>query len=252
MTIFNISYKYRLYPNVTQENQISINFNCCRLIYNLMLKDKIEGFKRSREIPLVYPKMYFDRNPSLLAGDLSSFSFEQYHLEKAFRHYLFDQNCNFPKYKISKLGRKSYTTKNQNTSIKICKNKIVLPTLGTVKARTHRMPLQDAKIKSATISQDGDGKYYVSVQFQFEKAIKEFPVNPKTTIGLDYKSDGLYMSSNGKTPKNWKKFFREGEKKIAKEERKLRNKKKGSNNYKKQMMRMKCTQLLDCYVDGSR
>ena len=59
-------------------------------------------------------------------------------------------------------------------------------------------------------------------------------------IGLDYKSDGLYMDSNGNVGTNHK-FYRESQKKLAKEQRKL-SRMKGSkknepksNNYVKQL-----------------
>lgn len=62
----------------------------------------------------------------------------------------------------------------------------------------HRLPEKDWKIKSATISQYGDGTYYISILFEYE----DFPVSPapvteEQVVGLDYKSAGLYMNSNG-------------------------------------------------------
>ena len=57
-------------------------------------------------------------------------------------------------------------------------------------------------------------------------------------IGLDYKSDGLYMDSNGNIGSNHK-YYRESHKKLAKEQSKLSRKigsKKNqtkSNNYLK-------------------
>lgn len=238
MTIFNISYKYRLYPNNPQAKQIAINFECCRKIYNLMLQEKIREYERTHQVPIVYPEMYFEKNKDLLLGDKEAYSFEQYHLEKAFRHYLYNKDCSLPHPKVSKYTRKSYTTRNKNNTIQIIDNKVNLPTLGMVKAKIHRLPLANWIIKSATISQDGDDKYYVSILFKAEKQIEEVPVDPNTTIGLDYKSDGLYMSSNGKLPKDWRKCFREGEKKISKAEKQLKRKVKDSNNYKKQMKKI--------------
>lgn len=61
MTIFNISYKYRLYPNNPQAQQIAINFECCRKIYNLMLQEKIREYERTHQVPIVYPEMYFEK-----------------------------------------------------------------------------------------------------------------------------------------------------------------------------------------------
>ena len=54
---------------------------------------------------------------------------------------------------------------------------------------------------------------------------------------LDYKSDGLYMDSNGKIASGHK-FYRESQKKLTKAQRKWKNKKIGSKNYEKQKLRI--------------
>ena len=63
-----------------------------------------------------------------------------------------------------------------------------------------------------------NGKHYVSVLFEFEADIPS--VTPVTAIGLDYKSDGLYMDSEGNLGSNHK-YFREGLERLAKAQRKL-------------------------------
>ena len=49
------------------------------------------------------------------------------------------------------------------------------------------------RLKQATVSRESDGSYYVSVLYEYEAAIMPQAVNPEQVIGLDYKSDGLYM-----------------------------------------------------------
>lgn len=146
----------------------------------------------------------------------------------------------FPKFKSAKHSRKSYTTNNQKGTVAIIDNKYIrLPKIGKVKAVIHKIPDVDWTIKSATISQDGDGKYYVSVLFEFEKVINNVVISDRV-LGLDYASDGLYMDSNGNKGSNHK-YYRESQKKLAKEQRKLsrmKGSKKGevkSNNYIKQL-----------------
>ena len=43
----NIAYKYRLYPNVKQQELFMKTFGCCRKVWNLMLNDKIENYKQT-------------------------------------------------------------------------------------------------------------------------------------------------------------------------------------------------------------
>lgn len=51
-------------------------------------------------------------------------------------------------------------------------------------------------LRSATVSQERDGSYHISVLFEYEKEI--LPVtDPKRVIGLDYASGGLYVDDAG-------------------------------------------------------
>ncbi len=92
------------------------------------------------------------------------------------------------------------------------------------------------KLKSATVSMDSDGKFYASCLFEYEELIA---VNGSTdkVIGLDYKSDGLYMDSDGNIGSNHK-YYRESHDKLARAQCKLKHKTIGSNNYRKQQLRI--------------
>ena len=65
-------------------------------------------------------------------------------------------------------------------------------------------------IKSATVSQGSDGKYYAAVLFEFEKPANNYVVDRTKAIGLDYASDGLYVDNNGKVGTNHK-YYRESQ-----------------------------------------
>ena len=45
------AYKYRLYPTSKQEEFIQKTFSCVRLVYNLMLQDRIDIYKEMRKNP---------------------------------------------------------------------------------------------------------------------------------------------------------------------------------------------------------
>ena len=146
----------------------------------------------------------------------------------------------FPKFK-SRKSRNSYTTNNQRGTIAIIDDKYIkIPKVGKVKAVIHRKANADWKIKSATISKEKDGSYYISVLFEYDKAENTYIVDKTNAIGLDYKSNGLYMDNNGNVGTNHK-YYRESHDKLAKEQRKL-SRMKGSkknesksNNYIKQL-----------------
>ena len=242
----NISIKYRLYPNEEQKVYFAKTFGCCRKIYNLILADKISLYKSSKTFGRHTPAMYKDTYPYLKEVDSLALANVQMHLQTAFKNCFSKKRKaknGFPKFKSAKRSRKSYTTNNQNGTVDLGKNCIKLPKVGKVKAVIHRVPEDDWILKSATVSQDSAGDYFVSVLFEYEKEITWTYKNSTNAIGLDYKSDCLYIESNGKKAMVHK-YYRESHNRLAKEQRKLSRKigsKKNaikSNNYLKQLKRV--------------
>ncbi|MDD6259035.1 MAG: transposase [Erysipelotrichaceae bacterium] len=240
----NKAIKYRVYPTDEQNAMFSQTFGCCRKVYNLMLSDKIEGYKATGKFPAVTPARYKDEYPYLREVDSLALANVQMNLQAAF-HNTFDKyrrkKNGFSKFKSAKHSRRSYTTNNQKGTVAIIDNKYIrLPKIGKVKAVIHRIPDSCWIIKSATVSQDSDGKYYISVLFEFDKVENTYIADKANAIGLDYASDGLYVDSNGNVGTNHK-YYRESHDKLAKAQRKLsrmQGSKKNqpqSNNYMKQL-----------------
>ena len=126
---------------------------------------------------------------------------------------------------------------NYNGTVLIMDDKhLRLPKAGTVRACIHRMPESGWMIRSTTISMDSDGRFYASVLFEYDHSIVPIPISDNA-LGLDYKSDGLYMDSEGNSHTGHK-YFRDSQVKLASEQRKLKHKTIGSNNYKKQQLRI--------------
>lgn len=238
----NRAIKYRIYPTSEQASKFTNTFGCCRKIWNLMLADKLDCYAKTGSFGNQTPAMYKTEFPFLKEVDSLALANVQLNLQTAFRN-CFDKSSKayfgFPKFKSAKHSRKSYTTNNQHGSVAIIGNKIKLPKIGFVKAKIHREPEADWVIKSATVSQDSDGAYYVSVLFEYERTVAAVPVSDNA-IGLDYKSDGLYEDSNGHIGSNHK-HYRESHKRLAKAQRRLSRKvgsRKGeakSKNWLKQL-----------------
>ena len=205
----NKAIKYRLYPTNKQEEMLQTT-------------------------PAQYKKL--DEYKYLKEVDSLALSNVQLHLQTSYKNFFRDKKTGFPKFKSAKHSRKTYTTNNQNGTVSIIGNGIKLPKIGIVKAKIHRQPITDWKIKSATISQDNDGKFYASVLFEFDKVINQVPVSDKV-IGLDYKSDGLYSDSNGNVCSS-PKYYRRSQKKLARLQRQLCRKEKGSNNSNKARLKV--------------
>ena len=243
----NRAIKYRAYPTTEQSVMFAKTFGCCRKVYNLMLSDKIESYKSTGKFVTVTPAKYKKDYPYLREVDSLALANKQMDLQEAFRNTFSKsrkKKNGFPKFKSAKHSRKSYTTNNQKGTVAIIDNKCIkLPKIGKVKAVIHRVPDDSWTIKSATVSQESDGKYYISVLFEFENTVNPYVADKTNAIGLDYASDGLYVDSNGNTGTNHK-YYCESHNKLAKAQRKLsrmQGSKKHevkSNNYIKQLRKV--------------
>lgn len=229
----NKAIKYRLYPTKEQEEMFAKTFGCCRKIWNLMLADKIEHYRATKELLHTTPAQYKKQEEYKYLKEVDSLALAnvQLHLQTAYKNFFRDKKIGFPKFKSAKHSRRTYTTNNQNGTVAILDNAIRLPKIKEIKAKIHRKPDETWKVKSATISQDKDGKFYVSVLYEFEQTINQLPISDKA-IGLDYKSDGLYADSNGNVCGS-PKYYRKSQKKLAKLQRQLSRKEKDSNNRNK-------------------
>ena len=162
----------------------------------------------------------------------------QLHLQTAYKNFFRDKKVGFPKFKALKISKKSYTTNNQKGTIQIIDDTIKLPKVGRIKAKIHKKPKEDSIIKSATLSQERDGIYYISVLFEYDEVIEKVEITK--TLGLDYKSDGFYMDSNGNVCGS-PKYYRKSQTKLKKLQRQLSKKVKNSKN--KEKARLKVAKL---------
>ncbi|MDE6433546.1 MAG: IS200/IS605 family element transposase accessory protein TnpB [Lachnospiraceae bacterium] len=233
------AYKYRIYPNKKQQELIQKTFGCCRFVYNQILFYKIYKYK-NENISLskidcnnycnqVLKKKY----EWLKEVDKYSLTNAIYNIDSAY-HKFFKEHTGYPKFKSKHDNRKSYKTNFSNNNIEVSfeKNKIKLPKLKWLKAKVHRE--FEGIIKSATISQIPSEKYFVSILVETE----HIPMKVITgTIGIDLGIKDLIITSEGKKYDN-KKLIKKYEEKLAKEQRKLSHKVKGSKNWNKQRIKV--------------
>lgn len=246
MPIINRAIKYRLYPTEEQKVFFAKTFGCVRKVYNLMLSDKIASYQNTGEFCKATPAMYKEKYPFLKEVDSLALANAQMNLQAAFSNFFSKtrkKKNGFPKFKSFKRSKRAYTTNNKDGTVAILKNSIKLPKIGAVKAEIHRMPDKNWILKSATISQDRDGKYYASILFAFKEEKPTYKIDTNNAIGLDYASDGLYVDNNGNVGTNHK-YYRESHAKLAKAQRKLSRMKgskkheKKSSNYRKQLRKV--------------
>ena len=79
----NKAIKYRVYPTTEQRILFAKTFGCCRKVYNLMLSDKIEGYKATGKFPTVTPAEYKKDYPYLKEVDSLALANKQMDLQAA-------------------------------------------------------------------------------------------------------------------------------------------------------------------------
>ncbi len=89
-------------------------------------------------------------------------------------------------------------------------------------------------INNVTVERTPTDKYFVVLNVDFEP---KFKLNNGGTIGIDVGIKEFYFDSNGKVVNN-PKYLEESMCKLAREQRKLSRKQKGSNNRNKQRIKV--------------
>ena len=237
----NKAYKYRIYPNKEQEIQLSKTFGCTRFVYNYYLNKKINLYKEEKK-SLSKIDCNNDCNRELKKekewlSEVDKFAVTNsiYDLDNSYKKF-FKEHSGFPKFKSKHDNYHSYSTNcnygedKEPQNIKVLDKYIQLPKLKKVKAKISKKI--QGKIKSATISKVPSGKYYVSILVETE--VEEKPKVNKQ-IGLDLGLKSFYKDNNNQEQDN-PKFYRESEKKLAKLQKQLSKKVKGSNNRNKQRL----------------
>ena len=236
------AYKYRLYPNQVQAELIQKTFGCVRYVYNHFLEERITVYKEHGE-----SRTFFQQNKALTElkqeldwlrePDKNALQNALRDLNTAYQNFFrgYKTGTGFPKFKSKKNDRKSYLTSANRNLARIEGKGVKLPKLGIVKAKISREIPEGNRIISATVSQNTSGKYFVSFLTEYEADIPEREI--KTGLGLDYSSPHFYVDSEGNEA-DMPHFYREWERRLAREQRRLSKMVKGSNNYCKQKVRV--------------
>lgn len=234
------AYKFRFYPNNKQLELINKTFGSSRYVYNYYL----EKMKNNGYVPaytnikdytstLKYDAVFLQEIDSIVIRK------SLFNLDNAYKK-LFNKTGGYPKFK-SKYNRNSYNTtavynnyKDKeycNIELDLTNRKIKLPKLNWVKIKGYRnIDNINGKIKSATISREPNGKYYVSVLYEMYDKVPE--INHRTIVGIDLGIKKLLTLSDGTTYDN-NKYIDKYAKRIKRKQRELARKEKGSKNYYK-------------------
>ena len=230
--ILDRAYKFRVYPNKSQKLLISKSFGCVRFIYNYYLAKRIDLYKSTKET-LSYNQCCADLTKLKIElawlKEIDKFALQNSlkDLDNAYKKF-FKEHSGFPKFKSKRTHGFSYRTNFTNNNIQYCGKHIKLPKLGMLKIRDKQIP--QGRILNATISQEPSGKYYVSLCYT-EVEIQTYE-KTNSVIGIDLGIKEFCITSNGDMVAN-PKYLKMSLDKLAKLQRELSRKTKGSSNRNK-------------------
>ena len=226
----NKSFKYRIYPNESQKDLLSKTFGCIRVIWNA----NVESFNSYNKDKNPKPKI-INKNDLITdkpwLSEVSAAALQQKVRDfqetiKQFFSKTRKKRINKPCFK-KKSGNQSYRLPNQKFSIK--GDRIRLEKIGWIKMIIDSEIPDDSKILSCTISMNCCGQYFVSILVDTEIEHKK---KTGKLVGIDLGLKSFAVLSDGTVIDNIK-FFREKQSEIAKIQRHLSRKVKGSNRYRK-------------------
>lgn len=231
------SYKFRLYPTKVQQEQIFRNFGCCRYVFNHFLAQRQEQYRETGKAPTRFQQ---DKSltalkqelPWLREADSTSLQAAIQDLDAAFQHFFRrvkqGKKPGYPRFKSKHDHKQSYKSKCVGTNIKVLDRVVQLPKLGLVKCRVSKEV--KGRILSATVSQNPSGKYFVALCCT---DVELEPLPPTgAAVGLDMGLKSFAITSDGAEYPNHK-FLTKSQKKLAKLQRELSRKSKGSKRREK-------------------
>lgn len=222
--------KIRIYPNKSQEVQLSKTFGCCRFIYNSMLAERIEVYEKLKnnrrelfEYAYKTEKQYKEEFEFLKEVDSIALQQSRKDLSAAYQNFF--RRCKdksaekkgFPKFK-KKNDRNSFRVVKtaENLKIDFTKKKIKIPKMTWISFRDNRV-IEDIRIHSVTVSKTKTNKYFASVLY--EDATPSIPqvdlkVKNLNVKGLDMSLTEFFVDDEGNSP-IFRRPYREFEQKIA-------------------------------------
>ncbi|MER6417004.1 transposase, partial [Streptomyces humidus] len=193
------AYRYRFYPTDEQAAELSRTFGCVRKVYNMALAARTEAWARQERVNYNATSAMLTawKKTEELAflNEVSSVPLQQClrHLQTAFTDF-FGKRAEYPRFKSKKKSRKSaeYTT----SGFRFRDAKLTLAKMTSALDIVWHRPLPEgAEPSTVTVSQDGAGRWFVSLLCE-DPAVEPLPANGKA-VGVDVGLDHLLTLSTG-------------------------------------------------------
>lgn len=230
------SYKFRIYPDVTQQQLLSQTFGCVRLIWNELVAN-FNSYGSDAFVDRLSEKQVKDKYEFMSGVSAASLQQKRMDFSETKRQYFNKKRKTLlgrMRFKKKGVSNDSYRLPNQKFSLNQENSTIRLEKIGYVPVILDRAIPEDAEYRSVTVSRSKSNKYYVSVLVKTNAHL--LPLTGKS-VGIDLGLKDLLVCSNGDVVNN-PRWFRESQSNLARAQRHLSRKQKGSNRYQRQKVKV--------------
>lgn len=231
----NKTYKFRIFPNAEQEQNLARHFGHSRFVYNYFLNQRKEQYLKDKKSDNYYAQAASltklkkqEGTEWLKEVNSQTLQFALKSLDSAYTNF-FRGNAQFPKFK-SRKHKNTFTIPQFGT---LADNKISIPKFKEgIKVKLHREV--KGKIGKMSITKTPTGKYYVSIFTE-----QEADELPKTNrqVGIDLGLKDFVITSDNKKFKN-NRYTKKYAKQLKKAQQHLSRKQKGSDGFEKQKLKV--------------
>ena len=246
------TYKFRLYPTKDQEVLLNKHFGSVRFIYNWALEYSQKKYKTDGKylgwMSIATSQDFKNlKTENIWLKEINSQSIcnSIAHLGRGFKNF-FDGRSGFPKFKSRHDNHQSFEVP-AGLKIDFQKKKIQIPKFLKTKTEDNRIKfilsrrVKKGKIGTATISRNPSGQYFISfivhTNEQIKTLVQDAKITKQNSLGFDFGLKHFLTLSDGRTIDS-PEYFKHALEKLAKEQRKLSKKQKGSKNKEKQRIKV--------------
>jgi putative transposase len=231
------AYKFRIYPTKFQENLLNKTFGCVRFVWNKHVSS-FNSFGVEGPVQQVTSKRLKDTDSFSFLNEVSASALQQ--KERDFEEF---KKQYFSKSRAKKLGKPKFKKRGQNESYRLPNQKFVLDQtskrirlekIGKVKIVLDRVIPDTVKFLNVTVSKTRTNEFYVSILV--DEVIQTKPTTGRS-VGIDLGFIDLVTMSNGLVIEN-PRWFRDNQFKLARNQKHLSRKVKGSNRYERQRLKV--------------
>lgn len=236
------NYKFRLYPNDSQEKRLQNNLAVCRWVYNKFVEYAQNGFVSRNDCNYYLTELkqrelwlygYHSKMLQAVSAQIGGAQKAIIELNKKGHHTGNLRFCGYHDYRTFTYNQTGFKLEQYGNTNLLCLSKI-----GWIEIRQHRDIPQNSKIKQAIVTKSKSGKWFACMTVDIEEPLINIPkISFSKSVGIDVGVKSFAYDSNGNqtpNPKNLQRMLNP----LRRVQRKVSRRKKGSNNRLKAILHM--------------